>query len=149
MGTGVGGIGQSFLVSNRFSEADAALDQGVSCLPGALWMSSSGEGLSFRDLVVGHGTSANCPIDNLYTVIGIDSAVDLNISVCVLTVATMGVGVVEVGMEGVGWLSTPTLYLLLAIIVFLLLSGTFVLGPRDFLTLGLMLGCAGHGWFCC
>ena len=42
MGTGVGGIGQSFLVSNRFSEADLALGQGVPCQAGALGMSSSG-----------------------------------------------------------------------------------------------------------
>ena len=42
VGTGVGGIGQSFLVSNKFSEADPALGQGVVCLTGALGMSSSG-----------------------------------------------------------------------------------------------------------
>ena len=47
-------------------------------------MSSSGGGLilSFRDLVVGHGTSANCSIANLCTVTSTDSAVDLTISVC-------------------------------------------------------------------
>ena len=44
VGTGVGGIGQSFLVSNRFSDADPTLDQGVPCLTGALGMSSSGGG---------------------------------------------------------------------------------------------------------
>ena len=74
---------------------------------------------------------------------------DFTIGVCVLTVATMGVGVVEVGVEGVVWVTTLTLYLLLAIMVFLFLSGTYVLGPGDFLTLGLLLGWAGHGWFCC
>ena len=63
---------------------------------------------------------------------GIDSAVDLTSGVYVLTVATMGVGAIEVGVEGVGWVSTLTLYLLLAIIVFLLLSLT--LGAGDFLT---------------
>ena len=47
MGTGVGGIGQSFLVSNRFSEADPVLGQGVPCLTVALGMSSSGGGLEF------------------------------------------------------------------------------------------------------
>ena len=73
----------------------------------------------------------------------------LTVGVWVLTVATVGAGVVEVGVEGVGWVSTPTLYLLLAIMVLLLLSGTFVLGPGDFLTMGLVLGWAGHGWFCC
>ena len=151
VGTGVGGIGQSFLVSYRFSEADPALGQGVPCLTGALGMYSSDVGLVllFRDLVVGCGTSANCPIANLYTVTGIDSAVDQTIGVCVLTVATMGVGAVEVGVEGVGLVSTLTLYLLLAIKVFLLLSGTFVWGHGDFLTLGLVLGRASYGWFWC
>ena len=43
VGAGVEGIGQSFLVSNRFSEADPALGQGVTCLTGALGMSSSGQ----------------------------------------------------------------------------------------------------------
>ena len=90
VGTGVGGIGQSFLVLNRFSEADRALGQGVPCLTGSLGISSSGRGLSFRDLIVGCGTSANCTMDNLYTVTSTDSAVDLTTGVCVLTVATMG-----------------------------------------------------------
>ena len=141
VGTGVGGIGQSSLVLNRFSGADPALGQGVPCLTGALGMSCIGGGLilSFRDLVVGHGTSANCPVGSLCTVTSIDSAVDLTISVCALTVATMGVGAVEVEVEGVGWVSTLTLYLL-AIMVFLPLSVPFVLGPEDFLTLGLVLG---------
>ena len=44
VGTGVGGIGQSFLVSNRFSEVDPALGQGVPCLIVALGMSSKGGG---------------------------------------------------------------------------------------------------------
>ena len=38
---GVGGIGQSFLVSNRFSDVDPELAQGVLCLGGALDISSS------------------------------------------------------------------------------------------------------------
>ena len=42
---GVGGIGQSFLVSNRFSDVDPELGQGVLCLGGALGISSSGGGL--------------------------------------------------------------------------------------------------------
>ena len=41
VGAGAGGIGKSFLVSNRFSEADPALGQGVPCLTGALGKSSS------------------------------------------------------------------------------------------------------------
>ena len=59
-------------------------------------------------------------------VTGIASAVDLTIGVCVLTVTTVGVGAVEVGVEGVGWVNTLTLYLLLAIMVFFLSSVTFV-----------------------
>ena len=42
VGTGLGGIGQSFLVSNRFSEVDSALGQGVLCLIVALGISSRG-----------------------------------------------------------------------------------------------------------
>ena len=118
--TGVGGTGQSFLVSNRFSDAEPALDWGVPCLTGALGISSGGGGLSFMDLVVGWGTSANCPMASLCIVTSMDSAVDLTIGSCVLTVTTMGLGAVEVGVEGVGWVSTFTLYLLLAITVFLL-----------------------------
>ena len=47
VGTGVGRISQSFLVSNRFSEADPVLGQGVCCLNGALGMSSSHGGPEF------------------------------------------------------------------------------------------------------
>ena len=47
VGAGVGGIGQSFLLSNNFYEDDPVLGQGVPCLPGALGMSSSGGGLEF------------------------------------------------------------------------------------------------------
>ena len=114
---GIGGIGQSFLVSNRVSGVGPELDQGVLCLGGTLGISSNGGGLdpSFWGLVVGCGNSANYSIVNLYTITGIDSAVDLTNGVWVLTVAIMGTGVVEVGVEGVGWVSTLTLYLLLAI----------------------------------
>ena len=41
-GAGVGGIGQSFLASNRFSGANPVLGQGVPCLTWALDMSLSG-----------------------------------------------------------------------------------------------------------
>ena len=44
VGTGVRGIGQSFQVSNRFSEVDSALGQEVPCLTGTLGMSSKGGG---------------------------------------------------------------------------------------------------------
>ena len=111
---GAGGIGQSFLVSNRFSDVDPELSQGTLCLGGALDISSSDGGLdpSFGGLVVGHGTSANCPIANLYTIISIDSAMALPLGVWVLTVASKGVGAVEVWVGGVGLVSTFALYLL-------------------------------------
>ena len=99
------------------------------------------------DLVVGCGTLANCPMASLCIVTSIDSAVDLTIGVFALRVTTMEAGAIEVGVEGVGWVSTLTLYLLLAIIVFLPLS--FTLGSGDFLTLGLVLCWAGLCWFCC
>ena len=69
--------------------------------------------------------------------------------------ATVGVGAVEftgavgVVVVGTGWARTLTLYPLLAIMVLLLLSGTFVSGNGAFLTMGLVLGWAGHGWVCC
>ena len=149
VGTWAGGIGQSFLVSNRISVADPELGQGVPCLGGTLGISSSVGRLdpSFWGLVVGHGTPANYPVANLYTVTGMDSAPHLTTGVWVLTVATMGVGAVEVGVEGVGLVSTLTLYLLLVMMVLFLLS--LALGPGAFLTMGLVLGWAGHGWVCC
>ena len=97
-------------------------------------MSGGGLDPSFWGLVVGCGTSANCPIVNLYTITSIDSAVDLTIGVWVLTVATMGDGLVEVGVEGVGWVSSLTEYLLLGTMVLFLLS--FALDPGTFLTMG-------------
>ena len=127
--------------------AKAVLGKRVPCLTGALEISSSGGGLSLVDLVVGCGTLANCPVASLCIVISIDCALDLTIGVCVLIVATVGVGAVEVGVEGVGWVNTLPLYLLLAIIAFLLLS--FTLGTGDFLTLGLVLHWASLCWFCC
>ena len=67
VGTGVGERGQYFLVSNRFSDAKPALGQGEPCLTEALGMSSSDRGLvlSFRDMGIGCGTSANCPMASL------------------------------------------------------------------------------------
>ena len=83
VGVGVGGIAQSFLVSNRFLEVDPVLSQGIPCLTVALGISSSGGRLelSFWGLVVGHGTSANFPVANFYTITGMDSAVNLTTGV--------------------------------------------------------------------
>ena len=53
------GIGQSFLVLNRFTEADPALGQGVPCLTGALGMFSEGGGLDWgMSSVLGPGCMA-------------------------------------------------------------------------------------------
>ena len=95
VGAGVGGIGQSFLVSNRFSEADPALGQGIPCLTGALGMSSTWKfwvrgWSSLWGLAVGQGTSTNCPVAHLYTITSIDVAVDLVTGVQVEVVATVG-----------------------------------------------------------
>ena len=78
-----------------------------------------------------------------------DVAVDLVNGVWVEVVATVGAGAVEVGVEGVDWVSTLTLYLLLVIMVLFLLSRTFVSGLGAFLTMGLVFGWAGHSWVCC
>ena len=57
--------------------------------------------------------------------------------------ATMGAVVVEVGVEGIGWVSTLTLYLLLvSMVLFLLL---LALGPAAFLVLGLVFW--GWHWY--
>ena len=136
LGTGVGGIDESFLVSNRFYDGKLVLGQGVPCLTGALGISSSCGGLSLMDLVVGCGTLANCHMASLCIVTGIDSAVDLTIDVCVLIVTTVGGSWGWVGRCRVG--EYPHLVPFLAIIVFLLL--TLTLGAGDFLTLGLVLG---------
>ena len=105
----------------------------------------------FWGLAVGYGTSANFPVANFYMVTSIDSVVDLTTGVWVETVATRGAGAVEVGVEGIGWMSTLTLYLLLASMFLFLLS--LALGPGAFLVMGLVfweqvlvLGC---GWVGC
>ena len=116
----------------------------------------------FWGLAVGYGTSTNFPVANVYTMTGMDSAVDLATGVWVEVVATVGVGAIEftgvvgVGLVGMDWASTLTLYLLLGSMVLLLLL--LVLGPGAFLVTGLVfrgwalvLGCGwvGHGWVCC
>ena len=148
VGTGVEGIGQSFLVSNRFSEVDPVLGQRVPHLTGALGMSSKGGGFwaegcpPFWGLAVGLEASAHCPVACLSTVTGM--AVEVNSVVCIwVDVAAVVVGT--------GWSRTLTLYPLLAITVLFLLSLTF--GLSAFLTLELVLGWTGHdcvccGWFC-
>ena len=113
-------------------------------------MSSSGGGLEFGVIVGRHRTSLNFPVARLYTVTSMYIATaELVTEVWVLTLATVGVGAVWVAEEGVGCVSTLTLYFLLGIMVLFLLSGTPALGPGAFLTLGLVLGWAGHGWDCC
>ena len=132
VGTWAGGIGQSFLVSNRFSEVDPALGQGVPCLTGALVISSKGgeswtEGCPpFWGLAVGLETSANCPVASLCIVTG--TAVVANHVVCIWVDVVAVIGAVVVGM---GWFRTLTLYPLLVITVLFLLSHA----------LGLVLGC--------
>ena len=110
----------------------------------------------FWGLAVGYGTSANIPVANLYTITGMDVAADLVTGIWVEVVATVRVGAVGVMLEGIGWASTLTVYLLLASTVPLLFS--LVLSPRAFLVMGLLfwgqvlvLGCGwvGHGCVCC
>ena len=128
VGVGVGGIGQSFLILNKFLGADLVFGQGEPCLTGVLGMSSIGGGLepwtegcpSFWCLAVGYGTSADFPAANLYTITSMDAvAADLVTGIWVEVVGTMGVGAVGVEVEGIGWASPLTLYLLLASMVLL------------------------------
>ena len=53
-------------------------------------------------LPVGCGTSANCSVANLYTVIGIDFTVDLTTVVWVEAIAIVGVGAVGVVVVSTG-----------------------------------------------
>ena len=148
VGTGLGGIGQSFLVSNRFSEVDPTLDQGVSCLTRALGMSSKGEGFWteggpwFWGLALWLEASANCHVASLCTVTGM--AIVVNPVVCVWVDVVAIIGAVVVGM---GWFRTLALYPLLAITLLFLLALAFGVGA--FLTLGLELGWTGHDCVCC
>ena len=83
VGLGIRGNDQSFLVSNRFSETEPVLGEGVPCLTEAVGISSNVGGLDpfFWGLVVGHGTSQNFPVANLYTITSIDSTLDLTTGV--------------------------------------------------------------------
>ena len=67
---------------------------------------------SFLGLAVECGTSANCPVADLYTVTSIDVAADLVTGIWVEAVATVGIGSVGVVVVGIGWASTLILYLL-------------------------------------
>ena len=129
VGTGVGRIGQSFMVSNKFSETDPALGQGVPCLTEVLGMSSRGGGLDPSFWVMVDGASLNFPVARSYTIIGMDSVVDLLTDIWVLTVVTVWVGAVEVGVEDIGWVNTLTLYPCLVIMVLFFCHSPLDLGP--------------------
>ena len=91
---------------------------------------------------------------NLYTITGMDAAaVDLVTGIWVEVVVTVGVGAVGFGVDGIGWVSTHTLYLLLVSTDLLLYS--LALGPRALLVIRLVFwgwalsfGCGWvhHGW---
>ena len=66
----------------------------------------------------GHGTSLNFPVARLYTITSTESVADLATGVWVLTVTTVGVVAVEVGVEDTGWVSTLTFYPLLVVMDF-------------------------------
>ena len=109
-----------------------------------------GEFLSSWSLPVGCGTSANCPVANLYTITSIGAAALLTTGIWVEAVATVGIGAVGVVVVGTGWGRRVTLYPILAIMVLFLLS--IALGPGAFLAIGfefwgwaLVLGCSGVG----
>ena len=134
-GTGVGGIGQSLLVSNMLPEVDPALGQGVPSLTEVLGMSSKGGGFwtegcpPFWGLAVGQGASVNCTVASFCTITGM--TVVANPVVCIwLDVVAIVVGT--------GCSRTLTLYPCLAITLLFLLSLAFWVGA--FLTLGLVLG---------
>ena len=98
------------------------------------------EGFSLAwGISVGQGTFAK-----LYTITSMDVAADFVMDIWVTVVATMGIGIVGVkftcvagiGVVGMGWAITPTLYLLLAgTLVLFFLSVTLV--PGAFLVKGL------------
>ena len=86
---------------------------------------------------------------NLCNITGINSAVDLSTAVCVLRVATVGVGMVEV-VGGRCWLGEyPHLVSSFGYHDFSFFVSDICFGSCRFLTLGLVLGWAGLGWFGC
>ena len=104
VGAGVGGIGQSFLVSNRLSKVDPALGQEVPCLTGALGMSSKGGGFWTDNMMLEQEASENWPVASLCTVTGM--AIVANLVVCIWVDVVM---VVRVVVEGTGWFRTLAL----------------------------------------
>ena len=118
-----GGIGQSFLDSNKFSDFDPVLGHGVPALAGIF---SSGGGLLSAEEPPWGGFSWNFPFAKFITVIGIV------VGICMVTLSALGMG------SCMGLASTHTLYHLVGI-NFLLLSFVFV----PLLTKGLVLGWMG------
>ena len=109
------------------------------------------EFLSSWGLPVGCGTSARCPVANLYIVTSIDAAADLTTGVWVEAVATVGLGAVGIVVIGTGWARTLTLYPLLVSMVLFLLSlalcpGTFLAIGLEFWVWALVFGCGWVGY---
>ena len=125
---GAGGIGQSFLNSNKFSDVDPAPSHGV---PTLVRIFSSGGGLlSFEEPPWG-GFSWIFPLAKFIIVMGVVSGI------CMITLSVLGLGACF------DLVTTHTLYHLVGI-NFPLLSFVFV----PLLTKGLVLGWVGFGWFC-
>ena len=122
---GVGGIGQSFLDLNKFSDVDPVLGHGVPTLAGIF---SSGGGLLSAEEPPWGGFSQSFPFAKFIIVIGMVTGI------CMVTLSALGVSAC------LGLATTHTLYHLVGI-NFLLLSFVFV----PLLTKGLVLGCMGLG----
>ena len=122
----VGGIGQSFLNSNKFSDIHPALGHGV---PAQVGIFSSGGGLLSAEEPPWGWISWNFPLAKFIIVIGMVS------DVCMVMLSALRVGT--------GLATTHTLYHLVGI-NFLLLSLVSV----PLLIKGLVLGWVGLGWLC-
>ena len=116
---GAGGIGQSFLNSNKVPDADPALGNGV---PAQVGISSSGGGLSAEEPPWG-GFPWNFPFSRFIMVMV------MVLGVCVVVLLALGVGM--------GLSPTCTLYILVGI-SFLLLPLVFVPLLTKVLVLGWM-----------
>ena len=122
---GAGGIGQSFLDSNKFSDVDPVSAHGV---PALAWIFSSGGGLLSAEELPWGQFSWNFPFAKFIIVIGIVTGI------CVVMLSVLGVDAC------MGLATTHTLYCLVGI-NFNLLSFVFV----TLLTKGLVLGWMGLG----